>query len=144
MKNHENEVIETERRLAAAYQECNAADFDLLVLDSCAIADEGRLRTKPEEAKYVERPASNIKVSIDFEASIASVYDNCAILVGYLSEIVDSEKAPPAKSRFLLTDVFLRSDGMWTLAARHQTRTPENRKEIVFDNPNLLSRTAGE
>jgi hypothetical protein len=144
MKNHENEVIETERRLAAAYQECNVADFELLVLDGCVVADEGRVRTKPEEAKYVARPASNIKVSIGFDASTASVYDNCAILVGYLTEIVDTGKAPPAKSRFLLTDVFLRSDEMWKLAARHQTRMPENKKHIVFEDPNLLSRNAGE
>ena len=55
MKNPENEVIETERRLAAAYQECKVADFELLVLDSCVVADEGRIRTKPREAKYVAR-----------------------------------------------------------------------------------------
>jgi uncharacterized protein DUF4440 len=144
MKNHKNEVIEIERRLAAAYEQCNVADFELLVLDSCVVADEGRVRTKPEEAKYVARPASNIKVSIGFEVSVASVYDNCAILVGYLSETIDTGKAPPAKSRFLLSDVFLRSDGMWKLAARHQTRMPDDKKEIVFDDSNLLSRNAGE
>jgi hypothetical protein len=144
MKNHKNEVIEIERRLAAAYEQCNVADFELLVLDSCIVADEGRVRTKPEEAKYVARPASNIKVSIGFEVSIASVYDNCAILVGYLSEIIDNGKAPPAKSIFLLSDIFLRSDGMWKLAAHHQTRMPEDKKEIAFDDPNLLSRNTGE
>jgi len=144
MKNHQNEVIETERRLAAAYQDCNLADFELLVLDSCVIADEGRIRTKHEEAKYIARPATNIKVSIGFDASIASVYDNCTIVVGYLNELVDTGKAPPANSRFLLTDVFLRSDEMWKLAARHQTRIQENKKETVLEDPNLLSRNAGE
>jgi len=136
------EVIEIERRLAAAYAQCNVAEFDLLVLDDCLIADEGRVRTKPEERKYVAR-STDINVSLSFQASTTRVHDECAIVIGHLAETVDSGGHAPQKSAFLVSDVFLRRGGVWKLASRHQTRLSEARQEIVLE-PDLLRRNAGD
>ena len=137
------EVVETERRLAAAYAQSNVADFDLLVLDDCLIADEGRVRTKPEERKYVAR-STDVNVSLSFQSSTTRVHDECVIVIGHLTETVDSGGQAPQKSAFLISDVFLRRGGAWKLASRHQTRLPDARQEIVLERPDLLGRNAGD
>jgi len=143
MEKAEREVIDTEQRLAAAYAQCNTGEFNLLVLDDCVFADEGRIRTKSEECKYVTRTAHNIKVSLAYESSTIRVHGDFTLAIGRLSETVETGGTAPTTSRFLVSDCLLRRSRMWKLAARHQTRVPETKQEIVLEQP-LLTRNTGE
>jgi Domain of unknown function (DUF4440) len=135
--------IEIMRYLLDAYVQGDTASFNVLVLDDCVFADEGSLRGKAEELKYVTRPTDTVKVAMSFEPSVTRVHDNCATVIGYLTETVHAGEPSPTNSKFLLTDTLVRKDGLWKLAARHQTRILDPRKEIVLDRPDLLTQQAG-
>jgi Domain of unknown function (DUF4440) len=127
-------LIQTIHGLVAAYEKGDIDCLDELVRDDCIIVDEGHLRDKADELNFLARPVSSIKVRMSFVARTTRIHDNCATVVGDLEEIVDSGAEALKKSTFIITDTFVGKDGTWRLATRHQTRIPEDKKEVISDS----------
>lgn len=125
----EAELIQVERDIGEANIKRDKAFFERVEADEFIFTDSaGGITTKAEDVASLDRPPGEFRL-VSYIVDEVKVFDygKTAVVTGRTTTVSRSkDREVTNKSRF--TDVFVKRDGRWQLAAGHSSRIREPQK----------------
>lgn len=137
----ESAVLKLEREWLDAYMRRDAAAMRPMLTDDFTITySNGQVFNKEQELANLTQPgaAAAPRITLSTEDTRVRFYGNTAITTGRFIE-----KGPSFSLQSRYTDIYVKQNGRWRIAASHLSRLPEERRAQQID-PRLYDLYAGQ
>ena len=122
----EQSLLALERRWMEALRTREASTLGQLIADDFLFVMPGAAgSTQGNRDKYLGHALRELKISsYEFEGQTVRLYGRTAIVSGRLTQKATGAGGEDLSGGYLLTDVWVRQDGLWRIVSHHASRLP--------------------